>query len=103
MKITIGKVVLKDDDLVVEVSDGKTIHINTKSLGNKQYGIGEEVQGVIIDEQFNVCREYNNGKKVMFGFISEDELHDDNIRITLIDKGVVGDSVSIQRSLVNNY
>lgn len=105
MKITIGKVILKDDDLVIEVSGGKTIHINTKSLGNKQYGIGEEVQGVIIDKQFNVCREYEyrNAKNVMFGFISEDELHEDNIKITLIDKGEVGDSVSVQRNLVSNY
>jgi hypothetical protein len=122
METISGKIAINDnDDVVVELADGNKIPINNTSLGNKSYNIGEEVQGVIVDEKLNVCREYDHSRKgKLFGFISNDEMNDDWITITvmtdfrpnLVSQGGiqryqteygVGEQITVRRSLINNY
>lgn len=122
MKTVSGKVALNDnDDVIVELADGNKIPINNTSLGNKSYKIGEEIQGVLIDDKINVCHEYNHSRKgKIFGFISKDDINDEWIIITvmndfrpnLISKGGiqryeteygVGEEITVRRSLIINY
>lgn len=75
--------------VIVKKSEGDVQHkLNVKSIGGKEYAIGEKVNGVITeDDKFNVCREYNiddNVKSKIFGFISKDEIDNDFITITEI-------------------
>ena len=122
MEIANGKIALNDnDEIVVELAEGNKIPVNNTSLGSKSYNIGEEVQGVIIEEQVNICREYDLSRKgKIFGFISVDEINDEWITITLMTDfrptlvsqgGIqryqteygVGEQITVRRSLVTNY
>jgi len=122
MEIANGKIALNDnDEIVVELAEGNKIPVNNTSLGSKSYNIGEEVQGVVIDEQLSICREYTHSRKVkLFGFISNDEINDEWITITLMTDfrptlvsqgGIqryqteygVGEQITVRRSLVTNY
>lgn len=93
MKTAEGKIAMDDNNndvvVIVKKSDGDVKHkLNVKSIGGKDYAIGEKVEGVITeDENFNVCREYNiddNVKSKIFGFISKDEVSSDFVTITVI-------------------
>jgi len=118
MKIEKGKIAVKDGNVFIEV-DGKNIPVNKISLSNKEYNVGEEVQGVIQEEKFNICRDYDHSRKgKLFGFISDDELNDDFITITVMadfrpklmstmglnkSEYEVGEIIRVRRELINNY
>lgn len=92
MKTAEGKIAMDDNNndvvVIVKKSDGDVKHkLNVKSIGGKEYAIGEKVQGVIDEEDnFNVCREYTTSdKRKFFGFISKDNVSDDFITITVIN------------------
>lgn len=92
MKTAEGKIAMDDNNndvvVIVKKSDGDVKYkLNVKSIGGKEYAIGEKVKGV-IDEQdnFNVCREYiTSDKRNIFGFISKDNVSEDFITITVIN------------------
>lgn len=119
MKTAEGTVAMDDNKndvvVIVKMNDGDVQHkLNIKSIGGKEYAIGEKVQGVITDDnKFNVCREYNiddNVKSKIFGFISKDELDSEFITITTIknfktktDISKTQETTDLLRDSVLNY
>lgn len=119
MKTAEGTIAMDDNNndvvVIVKMNDGDVKHkLNTKSIGGKEYAIGEKVKGVITeDNSFNICREYNiddNIKSKIFGFISKDEVSSDFITITVIknfkpkmDISKEHETVDVLRDSVLNY
>jgi hypothetical protein len=117
MKTAEGKVAMDDDNnnvvVIVRMSEGDVKHpLNIKSIGGKEYGIGEKVKGIITEDgRFNVCREYVTAdKRNIFGFISNDELDNDFITITVIknykpksDLSKTQETIDVLRDAVVNY
>lgn len=117
MKTAEGIVAMDDNNndvvVIVKMSDGDVKHpLNIKSIGGKEYAIGEKVKGIRTDEgKFNVCREYvTSDKRNIFGFISNDELDNDFITITVIknfkpkmDLSNEKETIEILRDDVLNY
>jgi hypothetical protein len=85
--------------------DGEKIPLNTTSMGGgKSYHMDEELQGVIIENKFNICKEFIHtdlGK--LFGFISRDDIDSEIIHITKVGEKVGGEIILSQRNLIKNY
>lgn len=119
MKTAEGKIAMDNNNndvvVIVRMNEGDVKHpLNVKSIGGKEYAIGEKVEGVITeDNKFNVCREYNiddNVKSKIFGFISKDELDSEFVTITVInnfkpkmDISKTQETVDVLRDAVLNY
>src|ERR1700744_2476405 len=103
MQLVKGNIGLKWDDVVVEIDNAK-IPVNVKSLGSRNYYLGKQVEGIIIDGMFNICAEYHGLKKEKwFGFISRDNIDEELIKITLIDNEKSGETLAINRKEIKNY
>lgn len=107
MKIKTGQIRIENDDIVAIISEGK-IPINNISLGGREYTIGEEIKGVVIENKFNIVKEYDSETISAFGFISQDDLDNDYIHIRMIQSGdndefEVGDEIPVKRDSVKNY
>lgn len=103
MKIEKGKLVVDIDNTVVEFS-GKCAHLSARTMGGKEYHNGETVEGIVVNLEFCLCREFvtpNHGK--VYGYISEDEITSDNIEITTINSNTLGTILSVNRDEVENY
>ena len=116
-KIRLGK----NDNVLAEITDEIKAPINIASMGNRQYNIGEEVEGVFVDNTFCICRYYEIKKlrKKLFGYISKDDIESDVIKITQVNqkesklnkniKKCIGNKIKegetfvINRELVKNY
>jgi len=120
MKTAEGTVAMDENNndvvVIVKMNDGDIQHkLNIKSIGGKEYAIGEKVKGVITeDNKFNVCREYDiddNVKSKVFGFISKDNLDSEFVTITVIknfktkmDISKTQETIDVLRdSLINYY
>lgn len=117
MKTAEGTIAMDNNNndvvVIVKMSEGDVQHkLNIKSIGGKEYAIGEKVKGIRTDDgKFNVCREYvTSDKRNIFGFISNDELSNDFITITVIknfkpklDLSNEQETIEILRDDVVNY
>ncbi len=116
MKTAEGKVAMDDNNnsvvVIVRMSEGDVKHpLNIKSIGGKEYAIGEKVKGVITeDNKFNVCREYKNDGGTIFGFISKDDVGSEFVTITVIknfktkmDISKTQETIEVLRDSLNNY
>ncbi len=87
METTTGKITLRNNDLMLVTADGVAYPINNTSLGGRSYDIGEEVKGVLVNGKLNICREYTHERKgPLYGYISMDDVSDEWITITLMQK-----------------
>ena len=103
MQLVKGKIGLKWDDVIAEI-DNKKISVNIKSLGNRNYYIGEQVEGIIIRGVFNICTEYHSLKKEKWlGFISRDNTDEDFIEITLASNRNPRKTIRVNRKEIENY
>ena len=121
MKLVHGKITIENEEDLFVTVDGNKIPLNKTSLGNSTYEIGQDVSGVIADDNtFHICKKYHDSRKGnVYGFISEDDIESDFINITcvepfepkLISSGgggykeryEIGEHISLRRELINNY
>jgi|GEM_PF-2952902 len=62
MKTIKGKIA-PDWDLVTVDIDGKKFVVDTESAGNKSYYIGQEVEGFIVNDKFNIIENHEQNNR----------------------------------------
>lgn len=95
-----------DADVVVMLdTPNKEVPLNIKSIGGKTIYNGEKLTGVIVNNEFNLCKEYQSKKEMRkcFGFISDDEITHDYVRVTFVDEINNGKTVWLERDDISNY
>jgi hypothetical protein len=105
LKLVNAKIALSKnwDTFEVELND-KIIPINIDSMSHGKFRTGDKLQGVIIGDKFNICREYIHtdlGK--LFGFISRDNVPIELIHITRVGGKSNGEIILSKRNLIKNY
>ncbi len=108
MKIHGGTIAIRNDQVVVLALDGKNYPVNSNSLGNKSYDVGEHVTGVVINGKISICRVMDHeliGE--IYGYISRDVISEEEITITLVHKEgadyTIGNEMVVDRHLITNY
>lgn len=105
-----GKILIPrnwDADVMVLLDTiNKEVPININSIGGKTLCNGEKVTGVIVNDKFNLCKEYHHNTKPKlkkcFGYISYDEITHDYVCITVIGD-IKQEKIWVERDKVKNY
>jgi hypothetical protein len=100
---------------------GIEVPVRETSFGNQMnmYKEGVEVSGVLVDNYFNICREFHHNRKgKLFGYIKENDKDDEWTKIVIMedfrpkmmasvsfypDSYEVGEELTARKSLISNF